>query len=86
MQPVESITREDHDVPQGTVAVVYAKDQPEYLPLPALRTPDGQVLTQWQPSDEERLRIAAGEPITLVCYTFNKPLQPLRLGVGRMTL
>lgn len=27
--------------------IVFAKDQPEYQPLPALRMPDGEVITCW---------------------------------------
>lgn len=36
---------------------VYAKDQPEYLPLPALKTEDGTVTSCWALTLCERLRI-----------------------------
>ena len=86
MEPIGTIALADHDVPEGTRAFVIAKDQPPYRALPALVTPDGQVLSQWVLTDDERLRIAAGEPLTLVQHTFGGALQPIRLGVGRMSL
>jgi len=48
---------------------IYAKDQPEYLPLPAYRTKDGHVG-------------AYHEKNVLKCYllvTFEKPLQPQKV-------
>lgn len=45
----------------GATAVVFAKDQPEYLPLPALVYPDGKILIEWSFTEEERARIARGE-------------------------
>lgn len=57
--------------------VVFAEHQPEYLPLPAHRTDDGQVITRWEFSWQERLRVAFGRPMWLRQLTFNHPLQPL---------
>lgn len=57
--------------------VVFAKDQPEYLPLPALRMPDGEVITCWQISDDEMERIRQNGCIYLSQLTFNGPLQPI---------
>jgi hypothetical protein len=39
--------------------VVFAKDQPEYQPLPALRlnTPEGEVISCWRLSFKERLHV-----------------------------
>jgi hypothetical protein len=75
-----------HLVPPGTREVVYAKDQPQYLPLPTLVTPDGRVLSQWQPDANELELLKNGAPVTLVLYTFNGPLQPIQLVVGGMDL
>lgn len=72
--------------PAGTRSVVFAKDQPEYEPLPGLLTPDGKFMSQWVPTPEELARLNAGEPITLVVWTFRKPLQPLSLNVGGLDL
>lgn len=62
--------------------VVYAKDQPEYLPLPAHRSEDGCVSTCWRLSWCERLRLLLSGKIFLSVLTFNKPLQPLKLGTS----
>jgi hypothetical protein len=61
--------------------VIYAKDQPEYIPLPALIYPDGKILTEWSLSEEERARILRGETIRLWVWTFGQPLQPVALEV-----
>lgn len=59
--------------------VVFAKDQPEYLPLAAVRSsyPDGKVLSRWPLSREQRDAIADGADIYLELLTFNRPLQPI---------
>jgi hypothetical protein len=63
------------------MAVIIAKDQPEYDPLPALIYTDGRVLTEWSLTEEERGRLIAGERIRLWVWTFNHPLQPLQIEV-----
>ena len=64
-------------VPFAGQSVVYAKDQPEYLPLPAHRSPDGVVTSCWHLSWRERLRVAVSGRLWLSILTFNRPLQPL---------
>lgn len=59
--------------------VTYAKDQPEYIPLPAWKGPDGLRVTRWRLSWKERLRAALGGDVWLSIYTFDKPLQPVRI-------
>jgi hypothetical protein len=61
--------------------VEIAKDQPEYLTLPAFVFNDGKVLTEWKPSEAERAAIARGENIRLWIWTFGRPLQPVALEV-----
>ena len=61
--------------------VVFAKDQPGYLPLPAFRDEDGRVtvcycLTVW-----ERLVILFKSNIWLQVLTFNRPIQPQKPSV-----
>ncbi len=73
---------EAFELPDGWTVPVYAADQPQYNPLPCIRTLDGKVISQWRPSDEELKQLFAGEPITLVLHTFNQPLQPIQLFVG----
>jgi hypothetical protein len=58
---------------------VYAKHQPEYIPLPAWREPDGTVVTRWRATLAERLRILFTGDLWLTMLTFNQPLQPVKL-------
>lgn len=62
--------------------VVFAENQPEYTPLPALRLPDGQVITCWEISDEELEEITRTKKIYLSQLTFNTPLQQVMLGAS----
>lgn len=56
--------------------IVYAKDQPEYLPLPAYRSTDGMVISCWALNWRERLRVLFTGRIWFNVLTFNQPLQP----------
>jgi hypothetical protein len=58
--------------------VVYAENQPEYIPLPAYRSKDGHVTSCWKFSWRERLRILFGARLYWTQMTFNEPLQPVR--------
>lgn len=60
------------------VNVTFAKDQPEYLPLPAFKNNSdfGEVVTCWNLSFKERLRVLFKGEIWLSLMTFNKPLTP----------
>ena len=55
---------------------VYAKDQPEYLPLPAFRNNDGVVISCWQMTWRERMRVLFTGRLWLCQLAFNQPLQP----------
>ena len=68
-------------VPSGSRPVVIAEHQPEYLPLPSVRTPDGQVITRWALSDEERAAIVRGEDV-FVTLLSHGAIIPLFLTVG----
>jgi hypothetical protein len=59
--------------------VIYAKDQPQYLALPAVKDGDGTVTTRWHMGFVERLRVLLTGDIYLRVMTFNKPLQPVKL-------
>ena len=63
--------------------VVYAENQPEYLPLPAHKTADGDVITCWELSEQEILEIATNGRLWLVVKTFNNPLQPIFLTTNK---
>lgn len=56
--------------------VVIAKDQPQYLPLPALVTVDGQVTSCWAMTWRERLRAMFTGRVYVTNLTFRQPLQP----------
>lgn len=57
---------------------MYAKDQPEYQPLPALKTDDGLVVTCWELTDEEVEQVVKNKKFYFSQLTFNQPLQPMR--------
>ncbi len=65
-----------------------AKDQPEYLTLPAhvSATTEGTVTTCWKPTLKERLKLVFGGAIWLQVLTFCKPLQPLKMSVDKPEL
>jgi hypothetical protein len=53
-----------------------AEDQPEYLPLPVYRAPDGLVVSCWTLTLRERLKLLFTGRLWLMQLTFNEPLQP----------
>lgn len=55
---------------------VYAKDQPEYLPLPAHKTEDGRVISSWKLTFRERFQVLFFGRVWLSQMTFHDPLQP----------
>lgn len=61
--------------------VIYAKDQPQYTPLPALKCNDetGTVITKWRLSWRERIQVLFSGSIWLYLMTFDRPLQPVLL-------
>jgi hypothetical protein len=65
--------------------IVFAKDQPEYQPLPALRidSPTGEVISCWKLSFNERVKIVFTGRVWLSLTSFNKPLTPTYLAVNR---
>jgi len=56
----------------------YAKDQPEYIPLPVFKTPDGMVTSCWKFTWKERFLILFGAKLFWSQMTFNQPLQPVK--------
>lgn len=80
MQPVDP--RIDPQlVPPGSRAIVIAEHQPQYTPVPCVRTPDCQVITRWQFTDEERAAIVRGEDLFLTILS-SGPINPVILTVG----
>lgn len=66
----------------GTRPIIFAKDQPEYIPLVAEVTPEGMVVTRWRLNEEERVQLLAGVDVYVCLLTFNRPLQPILVTVG----
>lgn len=58
--------------------IVFAEDQPEYIPLPAFRsnTPEGQVISCWTLSFRERIKVLFKGKIWLSLMMFGAPLAP----------
>lgn len=59
----------------------YAKDQPEYLSLPAYTSPKGRVVSCWKMSFIEKVKVLFTGKVYLSLLTFNRPLQPQLLTV-----
>jgi hypothetical protein len=68
-------------VPAGSRAVVFAEHQPEYAPLPSVRTPDGKVITRWTLTATERAALLAGDDIFLTIWS-GGAIQPVCVTVG----
>lgn len=71
------------DFPEANVT--YAKDQPQYLPLPAYREGDetGRVVVSWKPTWKERWRLFFGGCLWLEILTFNNGFCPIKPGVDK---
>lgn len=63
---------------------VMAEKQAEYNPLRCLpgATREGERLSRWTFTPEQRQAIANGADIFLELYTFNGPMQPIRIAVS----
>ena len=68
------------------VEVVFAKDQKEYLPLPALvlSGPEKPVISRWALDEEERKLVAAGADILLAQWIFEDRYHPVLLEVSEL--
>ncbi len=67
--------------------VVFAKDQPEYLPLPAMHDSEsGTVTSCWKMTWRERLEVLWHGRLFIATLTFNNPLQPIRPYIGPLLL
>jgi len=64
----------------------FGEGQPQYKPLPVLLSPDGQAVSCWQLSEEEKARVAETGQIWLSQLTFKRPLQPVFMTVYKADL
>jgi hypothetical protein len=69
----------------GAKLVVFAKDQPPYIPLPASVDGDGTVMTEWEFTAEELQQILNGGRIRLwILFTqvnLKRPLSPVKIEI-----
>jgi hypothetical protein len=72
----------DFTLPPGTELIIFAKEQPQYQQLPAFRTPDGRVVSQWQLTDEEKAALLDGKPLTLILHTFSSRCPQCKASLG----
>jgi hypothetical protein len=68
---------------EGLELRIYAKDQPEYLPLPSRVDANGTVVTCWKLTWRERLTTLFRGTFYLTLLTFNRPLQPIRCSIDK---
>jgi hypothetical protein len=66
--------------------IIFAKNQKEYLPLPAFVKVDGDVISCWRLSFKERFKILFTGKLWLCVKTFNTKLQPLLPTVDKKQL
>lgn len=69
MKPVSPVV-------EGFQEIIFSKDQPQYLPLPAIKLDSGRVISRWKMTWRERLRVLFCGDLWLHQLTFNQPLQP----------
>jgi len=77
MEPVSDV------LPGVKANVVMGEGQPQYIPLPALRsqTETGMVLTRWRLTDAERKALLEGADLFLLQSTFGYPFQPIQVEI-----
>lgn len=66
--------------------IIYAKDQPQYQPLPAYRAlhdPEGRVVCCWRLTWVDRLRVLCTGVVWHQVLTFNQSLQPQLVGATK---
>lgn len=78
IEPIECPMDDEHNF----VRVVFAENQPQYQPLPAIKTMDGRVITEWELTAEELAQIMESGRLRLTILTFGQPLQPVKLEVA----
>ena len=76
MKPVSPVLRGSEPY-----EVVYAKDQPQYNPLPTIRSSEGIVLSRWKLTWKERFKVLLRGNVYLFQMTFNRALQPVSIEI-----
>jgi hypothetical protein len=78
MTPVSPVMMGSEDI-----EIVLGKDQPQYIPLPAvyLDMDCKPMVTRWRFTDEEREAVANGADIVMQQLTFKARFQPVNVQV-----
>ena len=65
--------------------IIFAENQPEYMALPALKldTKGGEVISCWEMSFKERLKVLFTGKVWMSLMMSGKPLTPSFLSVNR---
>jgi len=65
--------------------IVFAENQPEYKPLPALKIEgkEGVVISCWGLSFKERVKVLFTGKVWLSLWSFNEPLTPSYMAIDR---
>ncbi len=71
----------DHLVPPGSVVQTINGPNNEWEDLPVVRTPNGYVVTRWELTPDERVRVAAGEDVYLTIVSVGT-INPVDVSVG----
>lgn len=64
----------------------YAKDQPEYLPLPVRKFPKGETIACYELSDEDLAEMNRTRKMYISQWTFNGGYQPIRPALSEAEL
>jgi hypothetical protein len=81
MKPISPVAY-DPETRWGVSEITFAKDQPQYIPLPALRFQDGLVVTRWGLSLWERIQVLFGGSVYFGLLTYNYALQPMKMSTS----
>ena len=69
-------------VPNGSQAQVFNGPRgDEYRDLPSIRTPDGQIITRWTLTEDERAAIVRGEDVYVTLLSYGA-INPFFVTVG----
>ena len=66
------------DVVGEVTYVVYARNQPQYQPLPAIKSDRGRLTTRWHLNWRERLRVLFRGDLYIQVLTYGQLLQPIK--------
>jgi hypothetical protein len=69
----------------GAPEIVFAADQPQFIPVTVSiyeYEHSKGLLTRWELTEEERVRVAAGEDIYIMQLNYRTPMTPMKVRIG----